>query len=45
MELSDNVVVECQQGDTISAQSATDNCAIVEFEQARGVVAFLQAMP
>ena len=44
-ELTENVVVECQQGDTISVQSATDNCALVSFEQARGLVFMLQAIP
>ena len=43
MELTENVVVQCQQGEEISIQSATDNCVIEAFDQSRAIFYILQA--
>ena len=45
LEVSDNFVLRCQQGQTISVQSATTACSVDFSEQARLVVFMLQAAP
>ena len=43
IEVSDNLVVECQQGDTIAVRSANGDCVIATFDAARFLVSMLQS--
>ena len=43
--VSDTLVVECAQGDTISVGSSSGNCIVDAFDEARLVVSLLQAIP
>ena len=45
LEVSDNLVVECSQGDTITVGTSSGNCRIETFDEARLVVFMLQAIP
>ena len=45
MEVSENLVLECQQGQIIAIEVIGSNCVVELFPQARFVVFLLQQVP